>query len=255
MKFIIALILITTNSWSKEIRPLSIEPNKKEIHLPLDEDYSTGSFIYLYQRIDNKLKFAGSALINKCDANGCTSRIKKIRKNLVLTEDLIYSTIELNKAEHKKKHRLYGSVGGPLGFAYNLGYFNQVDKKFNFGGRIGLVSNIVGKVKINGVYINVHQEFELWKLWNIDLNPYFEIGYFQGTLNFSEISGPPINVSSPFLGLGMNVWKNWDRFFFIGRGGLSYNTLKPIYKDQGDKYNLSLSGTILVMELGIGFNF
>lgn len=255
MKFIIALILITSNCWSKEILPLSIEPNKKKLLFPVDVDYSTGSFIYFYQRINGKLKFAGNALINKCDASGCTSRIKKIRKNLVLSKDLIYSTIELTKAAQKKKQRLYVSLGGPLGFAYNVGYFNQYDKKFKFGGRIGLISNIVGQVKINGVYINVHQEFELWKLWNVDVNPYFELGYFQGTLNFSEIAGPTINVTSPYLGAGLNIWKKWDRFFFIGRGGLSYNTLMPIYKDKGDEYNLSLSGALLVVELGIGLNF
>lgn len=255
MKFIIAFIFIIGNCWSKEIRPLSIDSNRKEILFPDDEDYSAGSFIYLYQRLDKKLKFAGSALINKCDSKGCASRIKRMRKNVILSYDLIYSTVEFSKEAPKKKNLLYGSAGGPLGLAYNVGYFNQVDEKFKFGGRLGLVSNIVGKVKINGVYVNVHQEFELWKWWNFDLNPYFEFGYFQGTLDFSEISGPAIDVSSPYFGAGMNAWKNWDRFFFIGRGGLSYNTLKPIYKDKGDEYNLSLAGFILTLELGIGLRF
>lgn len=232
-----------------------VKPDNKGLIFPNNDEQEPSSLIFLYDKKETKLIFVGLAEVESCNEAGCFAKIKKIRKNIKVSENLIFSTVEYKKERKVGIQKVYGSLGGPFGVAYNLSYFNQIGKKNSIGGRLGVVSNTIGKIKLNGIYFNLQQEFELWKNWNLEFNPFFELGYFTGSVDFAELQGPKFKDSAPYLVLGINVWKNWQKAFIVGKLGYSYNFLESTYDAGGDKYNVSFAGSLMVAELGIGLTF
>ncbi|HXH73647.1 MAG TPA: hypothetical protein VNJ08_01680 [Bacteriovoracaceae bacterium] len=249
-------LIIPTLAHARKLKPIKLLENNKGVIFHSENDLHAGDELFVYTKKNKKLSFTSMLKITSCDIEQCEAKLVKMKKGTKLSLGDYYSNKNLQKPGSTNKNYGYVAVGSPLTLGLNLGYFKEWTNTLKLGGKVGIINAEIAKVGVSGNYLAVQLDSKLADWEKIEFNPYAEIGYLRTNLDFKKINGPKFDDNVPYLGFGLNVWKFWDRFFLLGKGGYSYNFYEGKYSEDGiADYTLPFKGGLIVFELGAGMSF
>jgi len=265
---IIFLFLLSNAAFAFRLKPMSILPNNDGVVFHFSNYIAKGSQIFAYSKGADG-KFSLSALLNvtSCNLETCDAKILKLKKGSLLSDSDYFSTKKIGgglkntssresaKRGFISKDLIFATYGGPLAFGVSAAWLKDWSTEFKFGLGAGLISADVGNVAFSGKYFDLIAEYQVWSMEEWQLHPYFQLGYLMTTLDFSSVNGTKISANAPFAGAGMNLRYEWTDWFFIFRGGYSYNKYESSYSDDNGSYSTPANRGIIVFETGLGYRF
>lgn len=203
----------------------------------------------------------------ECKTKSCRATFKKIRKNITVTNEHIFSTttLPLKKADDKEtieketsvKEIVYGSFGGVFNYGLQLGYLRDIGNDFRAGVFFGTIDHDFEKVnlKSNLLALQGDYRFHTFEESGVHFGAYGEAGYSFATIDYSAYQGGSIKERAPFLATGAIFWKELDSFYVMFKGGYSYNFHSSSVSTDGRVITTPFDGGLFALELGAGYSF
>lgn len=255
----IIFLAVSSLVHAKDIVPVKVFSKNKGIVVKYDDDIKVGSEIYVY---DGK-KLLGIAKVRECKIKTCKATYRKIRKKIVVTADHTFSTKSLNENNSTgsyltdKRHLVYGSYGGAFNYGMQVGYLNELKPKFRAGGYVGLVNHEYNDVNLTSTVLALQADYRLstFSREEIHFGAYGELGYSMGTIDFGKVGGGKADELAMVIGGGLILWKNYQNFSFMLKGGYAYNFHSESFTFNGVKLKTPFDGGLYTVELGVGYSF
>lgn len=249
---------------AEEVTPLKVFSGNKGFVVPYKGEIKPDQNIFVY---DGE-KLIGVAKVVECKTKSCKATFRKVRKNTSITSDHTFSTSmsPLTKKPHEKgpeqkdsqdKETVYGSYGGVFNYGLQLGYLRDIGGDFRAGVYFGSINHDFEKVnlKSNLLALQSDYRFHTFEDSGIHFGAYGEAGYSFATIDYSAYQGGTIKERAPFLATGAIFWKELDSFYFMFKGGYSYNFHSSSVSTDGRVITTPFDGGLFALEFGAGYSF
>jgi hypothetical protein len=284
MRFLLALALLFNIAWAAEVQPLKVLPQNQGIIFTKTPGMAPKKKLLVYRRGPQGLALEGLLEVVVCKEKYCRANVQKLRPNVKLDTNLVYSTTRLDAAKVAQRPRvdaprkeaprtqapktaakpgfapfdaLYIGLGGPFGNGLQLSYLMQREAQYWWGVSAGYFSSTTDKIGFSGQFISGVLEYILWRNESgLSLNPNIEMGIFRGVIDFTDVdAGPIVTHMGPLVIAGVSLRQEFDSWFFSAGLGYSYNIIPSSFLSEGQQYQPNVAGGMLTFKAGLGLKF
>jgi hypothetical protein len=262
--FIIFLLCIISSTWAAELRPLKIMPQNQGVYFSNTGKLNPRQSVLVYRKSEDRYVLEGMLEIIGCKEKFCNAKVKKIKTNVVLNNQHIFSIVKLTAQIQRPQptvantsRAIYVGYGGPLQHGFLLSYMFKDRPHYSWGLSAGMFDQNIQNVGFSGFYSSLIMEYAIIKSqsgWH--LSPYLEAGIFRGVVDFTQLGGPMVTHFGPVTVAGLAWGKEWESWSLLMSGGYSYNILQTSYTDIDDSnFTTPMAGGLITFKAALGWKF